>query len=183
MYNKLFRIFTEDKRELSGLYFFAIISSLMQLIMPLGIQSIVSYVMGGFISTSIVILILIVIFSVVADGALHIEQMKLIERIQQKVYVRYANLYANKLKSLDLLAAEKYNLSERYNTYLEISILQKGVTKLLLEIPVAFISIVFGLILLSFYNGFFCPIWSYLISFCCRYNILYRWTWIRIQYC
>ncbi len=165
MYNKLFRIFTEDKRELSGLYFFAIISSLMQLIMPLGIQSIVSYVMGGFISTSIIILVLIIIFSVVADGALHIEQMKLIERIQQKVYVRYSKLYANKLKSLDLEASEKYNLSERYNTYLEISILQKGVTKLLLEIPVAIISIFFGLILLSFYNGFFVLFGLILLAF------------------
>jgi ATP-binding cassette, subfamily B, bacterial len=165
MYRKLFRIFSEDKRELSGLYFFAIVSSLMQLIMPLGIQSIVSYVIGGIISTSIIILVLIIIGSVVADGALHVEQMKLIERIQQKVYVRYAKLYANKLKTLDLEASEKYNLSERYNTYLEISILQKGVTKLLLEIPVAIISIFFGLILLSFYNGFFVLFGLILLAF------------------
>jgi ATP-binding cassette, subfamily B, bacterial len=155
MYKKLFQIFSDDKRELSGLYFFAILSGIVQLILPLGIQSIVSYVMGGFISTSIVVLIIIVLMSVIADGALHIEQMKLIERIQQKVYVRYSKNYSNKLKTLDLFASEKYNLPERYNTYLEISILQKGVTKLLLEIPVAIISIIFGLILLSFYNGFF----------------------------
>jgi ATP-binding cassette, subfamily B, bacterial len=155
MYKKLFRIFSEDRRELSGLYFFAILSGIMQLILPLGIQSIVSYVMGGFVSTSIIILVVLVLLSVAADGTLHIEQMKLIERIQQKLYVRYAKLFANKLKHLDLYEAEKYNLPETYNTFIEISILQKGSAKLLLEIPVALVSIVFGLMLLSFYNGFF----------------------------
>jgi ATP-binding cassette, subfamily B, bacterial len=165
MYKKLFRIFSEDRRELSGLYFFAILSGIMQLILPLGIQSIVSYVMGGFISTSIIILVLLVLLSVAADGVLHIEQMKLIERIQQKLYVRFAKLFANKLKSLDLFEAEKYNLPETYNTFMEISILQKGSTKLLLEIPVALVSIVFGLMLLSFYNGFFVLFGIVLLAF------------------
>jgi ATP-binding cassette, subfamily B, bacterial len=165
MYKKLFRIFSEDRRELSGLYFFAILSGIMQLILPLGIQSIVSYVMGGFISTSIIILVILVLLSVAADGTLKIEQMKLIERIQQKLYVRYSKLYANKLKSIDLYEAEKYNLPETYNTFIEISILQKGSTKLLLEIPVALVSIVFGLTLLSFYNGFFVLFGIVLLTF------------------
>ncbi len=165
MYKKLFRIFSEDRRELSGLYFFAILSGIMQLILPLGIQSIVSYVMGGFISTSIIILVALVLFSVAADGTLHIEQMKLIERVQQKLYVRYSKLFATKLKTLDLYEAEKYNLPETYNTFMEISILQKGSTKLLLEIPVALVSIVFGLTLLSFYNGFFVLFGIVLLTF------------------
>jgi len=56
------------------------------------------------------------------------------------------------------LIAEKLNnnhLPELMNRFFEIISLQKGLSKILLDIPLAVIQIVFGLVLLSFYNSTF----------------------------
>ena len=88
--NNLFKsissILKNDKEEISSIYLFAIIGGLVQLIMPLGIQSIIGFLMGGSYSTSLVLLIVVVIASVWADGYLQISKLKIIERIQQKLF-------------------------------------------------------------------------------------------------
>ena len=61
---RLFQILRLDKKDISALYIFAILSGLVQLAMPLGIQTIISFVMAGSVSTSIIILIFLVVLAV-----------------------------------------------------------------------------------------------------------------------
>lgn len=144
-----------EKQEIYAIYFYAIMSSVVQLSLPLGIQSIISFVLGGAMSTSLVLLIIFVVFGTFISGLLQVNQMKIIEKIQQQLYVRYAFLYTDTLPNVDLQASEKFYLPELVNRYFDIMSLQKGISKLLLDVPAAIIQILVGLILLSLYHPSF----------------------------
>lgn len=152
---KFFELLRFQKGEISSIYFYAILNGLVQLSLPLGIQSIISFVLGGAISTSLVLLITLVLAGVFITGLLQVNQMKLIEKIQQQLFVRYSFQYAHVIPNFNLRAVDRYYLPELVNRFFDTIPLQKSISKLLLDIPGASIQILFGIILLSFYHPAF----------------------------
>ncbi len=152
---KMMEVLQYEKSEITSIYFYAILSGLVQLSLPLGIQSIISFVIGGSISTSLIVLILLVIAGVVITGLLQVNKMKLIEKIEQQLFVRYSFKYAFSIPKLDLQSINGYYLPELSNRFFDTVSLQKGISKILLDIPAAMIQILFGLLLLSFYHPIF----------------------------
>ena len=144
-----------DKRDISSLYFYAILAAIIQLSLPLGVQSIINFVMFNTASTSLIVLISLVILGVFLSGYLQVNQMKLTEKIQQKIFVRYAFAFAETLPKIELQATEGYYMPELTNRFFDTMNLQKGLSKLLLGVPMAFIQILFGILLLSFYHPVF----------------------------
>ena len=144
-----------EKSEIWSIYFYAILNGLILLSVPLGIQSIVGFVMGASFRASIYVLIVLVVVAVLASGLMQINQMKIIEKIQQRIFVRYAFSYAATIPKLDLKKADGIYLPEMINRFLDTTALQKSLSKILLEIPTASIQICFGLLLLSFYHPVF----------------------------
>lgn len=152
---RLFGLLKTDKEEIFSVYFYAILNGLIQLSLPLGIQAIIGFVLGGSISTSLIVLIFFVIAGVFLNGLLQVNQMKLIEKIQQKIFARYSFDFASRLPKLSLQYTDNEYLPELTNRFFEVISLQKGISKLLLEIPTATIQIIFGIILLCLYHPLF----------------------------
>nr|HNH22974.1 ATP-binding cassette domain-containing protein [Ferruginibacter sp.] len=123
--------------------------------LPLGIQAIVGFVLGASMRASLVVLIVLVVAGVLAAGMMQVNQMKIIEKIQQKLFVRYSLAFADHIPKLDLKKTNSYYLPELVNRFFDVPVLQKSLSKLLLDIPTASIQILFGLILLSFYHPAF----------------------------
>ncbi len=144
-----------EKAEIWSIYFYAILNGLILLSVPLGIQSIVGFVMGASFRASIYVLIFFVIAAVLVSGLMQINQMKIIEKIQQRIFVRFAFAYADTIPRLDLKKADGIYLPELINRFFDTATLQKSLSKILLEIPTATIQIIFGLLLLSFYHPIF----------------------------
>nr|HPN60284.1 ABC transporter transmembrane domain-containing protein [Chitinophagaceae bacterium] len=153
--SRIFRLVKLERKEISAIYFYAILNGLIQLSLPVGVQAIIGFVLGGSMSTSLVILIGLVVAGVFFTGLLQVGQMQLIEKIQQNIFVRYSFELADRIPRLDLKKTDAYYIPELVNRFFEIPALQKGLAKLLLDIPTATIQIVFGLILLSFYHPAF----------------------------
>jgi len=153
--SRIFRLVKLERKEISAIYFYAILNGLIQLSLPVGVQAIIGFVLGGSMSTSLVILIGLVVAGVFFTGLLQVGQMQLIEKIQQNIFVRYSFELADRIPRLDLKKTDAYYIPELVNRFFEIPSLQKGLAKLLLDIPTATIQIVFGLILLSFYHPAF----------------------------
>lgn len=153
--SRILRLVRLEKEEISGIYFHAILNGLIQLSVPVGVQAIIGFVLGGAMSASLVILITLVVVGVLFNGMLQIGQMRLIEKVQQKIFVRYSYSLADRIPRLDLKAADGFYLPELMNRFFEVPTLQKSLAKLLLDIPSATIQILFGLILLSFYHPAF----------------------------
>jgi len=163
-FGKFREILKYEKSEISSIYFYAILSGLVQLSLPLGIQSIISFVLGGAISTSLVLLIIFVIAGVFIAGLLQVNQLKLIEKIQQQLFVRYSFQYAHTIPRFNLKEVDRYYLPELVNRFFDTVPLQKSISKLLLDVPAASIQIIFGLILLSFYHPVFIVFGVFLLA-------------------
>ena len=152
---RLFNLIVLDKKEITSIYFFAILNGLVQLSLPLGVQAIISFVIGASMVTSIYILITIVVIGVWIVGVLQVNQMKIIERIQQKIFLRNVFEFAEIIPKIDLKKSNNYYLPEKVNRFFDTISIQKGVSKLLLDIPIASIQVIFGILLLSFYHPIF----------------------------
>jgi ABC-type bacteriocin/lantibiotic exporter with double-glycine peptidase domain len=152
---KLFRYITKEKKDVSNIYFYAILNGLVSLSIPLGIQSIISFVMGATMVTSIYLLILFVVLGTFLVGHFRLKVLQIIEKIKQKIFVEFSMAFAEKLPKVNLSETRKYYLPELVNRFFDVQILQKGISKILLEIPTALIQILFGILLLSFYHPWF----------------------------
>lgn len=151
----LFKYITKEKKDVTAIYMYAILSGLVQLSIPLGIQAIVSFVMGATMVTSLYMLIGFVVLGTFLTGYFRVKVMQIIEKIQQKIFVEYAIPFAEKLPKIDLSKNKKYYLPELVNRFFDTQNLQKGISKILLEIPSALIQVLFGILLLSFYHTWF----------------------------
>lgn len=152
---KILELLSLDKKDVSSIYAFAILAGILSLAMPLGIQTIIGFVMAGSLSTSIVILIVLVVAAVLLLGLLQVRQLQVTEKIQQKLFVRYSLEFADRLPRINIEKLDAYYLPELVNRFFDTVSLQKAVEKLLLDVPAAIIQIFFGLILLSMYHPVF----------------------------
>jgi ATP-binding cassette, subfamily B, bacterial len=152
---KFYQILRLDKQDISSIYAFAILGGIVQLSLPLGIQTIISFVMAGSISTSIVILILLVVFGTFLNGLLQVRQLEIIEKLKQKIFLRYGLEFSDRLPKLDTEKLDKYYLPELVNRFFDTISLQKGLDKLLLDLPGAIVQTLLGLLLLAFYHPIF----------------------------
>ncbi len=152
---KLHRLIMTDKRDAGSVYFFAIAGGLISLSLPLGIQTIISFVMAARLSTSIVILIAIVIVGVFLNGLMQVRQIQVIERIRQKIFTRYSLEFSYRIPQISPQQMDDYYLPEVVNRFFDIPALAKSIEKIMLDIPASVIQIVFGLIILSFYHPVF----------------------------
>ena len=152
---KLHRLIMTDKKDATSVYFFAVAGGLISLTLPLGIQTIISYVMAAKLSTSIVILIAIVIAGVFLNGFMQVRQLQVIERIRQKIFTRYSLEFSYKIPQISPQQMDDYYLPEVVNRFFDIPSLAKSMEKIMLDIPASVIQILFGLIILAFYHPVF----------------------------
>jgi ATP-binding cassette subfamily B protein len=154
-FSRLFQLIQSEKKEISSIYFYAILSGLVQLSVPLGIQAIIGFVLGASMVTSIFVLIILVVFGVLLVGVFQLNQMKIIEKIQQKIFAKNAIAFAEKIPRFDLKKIDNLYLPETVNKFFDTLNVQKGLSKILLDIPTSSIQIIFGLLLLCFYHPIF----------------------------
>lgn len=152
---RFFNLIKADRKDIGRIYIFAALSGLINLTLPLGIQAIITYLSGGMISTSWVLLVSLVIFGVLLAGFMQVMQLSLSETIQQKIFQRSAFEFAIRIPRINLEQVASKYAPELINRFFDTLALQKGLSKILLDIGTASLQIIFGLILLSFYHPFF----------------------------
>ena len=145
----------EDKSEITRIYTYAVFYGLVNLSIPLGIQSIVNLIQGGQVSTSWIVLVAIVVAGVIFSGILQLLQLRIIEDMQQKLFVRSAFEFTFRIPKIKSEAIDKYNAPELMNRFFDTLSIQKGLSKILIDFSTATLQVLFGLVLLSFYHPFF----------------------------
>jgi ABC-type bacteriocin/lantibiotic exporter with double-glycine peptidase domain len=153
--SRLWNLLRDERSDIFSIYFFAMMGGLVQLSIPVGVQSIIGFVLAGTLSASLVVLVTVIVAGVFFTGIMQINQMKVIESIQQKIFLKYAYAFADRIPKLDLKKIDGFYLPELVNRFFDTGNLQKSISKLLLDLPVATIQIIFGLALLSFYHSLF----------------------------
>lgn len=152
---KLGRLLQSHKKEIGHILIYGVIAGLISLSLPLGVQSIIGYVSGGQIVTSVVVLIVFIVVGLLISGSMQYMQLYISEHIQQKIFVHRTFGIAEKIPRVNVEALYGKNPREIMNRFFEIVTLQKGTSVLLLELSAAGLQILFGILLISFYHPVF----------------------------
>lgn len=144
-----------ERSELYSIYSFAIFNGLINLTIPLGIQSIINLIGGGIVSSSWLILVFVVIIGVALSGVLQVYQLSVNENLQQKIFSKSAFEFAFRIPRLKTESIEKYYIPEMVMRFFETVTIQKGLSKILIDFSTASLQVLFGLILLSIYHPSF----------------------------
>lgn len=144
-----------DKRDVLQTFYYAIFAGLVSLSLPLGIQAIINLIQGAQISTSWIILVVLVTGGVAFAGILQLMQIRIIENLQQKIFTRASFEFTYRFPKIKMSELRDYYPPELANRFFDTLNVQKGVSKVLLDVPAALLQIIFGLLLLSFYHPFF----------------------------
>jgi ABC-type bacteriocin/lantibiotic exporter with double-glycine peptidase domain len=152
---RFFNFLKPDSSEIKNIYMFAILSGILSLGLPLGIQMIINFIQLGQISASWMVLVLLVSLAIGFSGILTIYQLRITENLQQRIFTRSTFEFAARIPQMKLLETIKLNAGDLTNRFFDTVTLQKGLSKLLIDFTAASLQIVFGLVLLSFYHSFF----------------------------
>jgi ABC-type bacteriocin/lantibiotic exporter with double-glycine peptidase domain len=144
-----------EKKDLLQVIYYAIFSGLISLTLPLGIQAIINLIQGAQVSTSWVVLVVLVTLGVVFVGILQLMQMRIIETVQQRIFMRASFEFTYRFPKIKMNELRNYYPPELANRFFDVLTVQKGLAKLLIDVPTAVLQVVFALILLSFYHPFF----------------------------
>lgn len=147
----IYQWFFNERLTLYRIYALAALQGAMYLIVPLGIQGIITYTMAGRFSASLILIAIITILAVLFIGLFQIWQMRINETLHEKIFASLSNKISSFLRSTNPDA----QVVTKLNHFFEVVTLQKGITKILLEFSFAVISLVFGLIILPAYSSWF----------------------------
>jgi ABC-type bacteriocin/lantibiotic exporter with double-glycine peptidase domain len=152
---RFIHLLSTEKREIWYIFIYAILTGIISLSLPLGVQSLIGFVSSGQIVTSVIILMIFIILGVLITGGLQIMQLSLVEHLQQRLFVKTAFEFAYRITYVHPESVLNQYPPELVNRFFDVLTVQKGLSKLLLEFSAAMLQILFGLILLSFYHPYF----------------------------
>lgn len=171
--DRTFALLAREKREILTIFFYATLAGGLSLILPLAVGGIVQLVQGRLFLQPVIVLISFVILGTIVAGVLQIGILRVVERIQQRLFARMALEFAFRVPRMKYAASLEQNLPEQMNRLFEAVAIQKGMQKLLIDVPTALLTVMFGLILLTVYSPWF-SLFAVVVLF-----ILYliiRWT-------
>jgi len=154
-FRKLIELLKPINKHINQIYVLAILQGIFYLMVPLGIQAIVTYTMAGEMSSSLILLSILTILCVAFIGVFQLWQVRISETIQQSLLVYVGVKFSEKLQKMNINTFKSENIPGKVNYFFDILSLQKGLSKILLDVTFALISIVFGLLILSAYSAAF----------------------------
>jgi len=141
-----------EKINIYYIYVYSFVIGIINLTLPLGIQAIIGRISGGLLFDGVIVLITFVIIGIIIAGGLQIMQIYLVEILQRRIFARAAFEFAFRIPRIKTEALLKSHPPELMNRFFDVITLQKGFSKILLDLTTAALQIIFGLLLLSFYN-------------------------------
>lgn len=161
---RLLQLLGREKGDIGIVYFYATLTGLFSLALPLGVQAIVQLVSSGQLLQPVAILITFVVLGTLASGVLQLMQLQVVEVLQQRIFARLAFEFTFRVPRMRLELLQGADLPELMNRFFEVLSIQKSLSKLLTETTTALLQVIFGLILLTFYHPYFTLFGLFLIA-------------------
>jgi len=154
-WQRLTRLLDTERSTIRYIIFYAVLTGLISMSLPLGTQAVFNLVSTGAVFSSTYILVAVVVGGVLLGGLLLVGQMTLVEAIEQRIFAKAAIEYAYRLPRIKAEALHGQNPQELVNRFFDILTIQKGLTKLLVDVMFAVLQILMGVIILAFYHPIF----------------------------
>lgn len=162
-FRRLIGLLEPERKDVIYLYLFALVRGVIMLTLPLGIQAIINLIGGGQVATSWGVLIGFVSIGILFTGVLQVMELKVSEHLQQRIFARSALEFAYRMPRVSNAAIQGRYLPELVNRFFDTLTVQKGLNKVLIDVPVSALQIILGLVLLAFYHPFFIGFGFFLI--------------------
>ena len=155
VWERFYGLLKLERPDILQIFYYALFAGVLSLSLPLGVQSIVNLIQGAQISSSWIILVALVTLGVVFAGILQVMQMRIIETLQQRIFTRSSFELSYRFPKINMKELRNHYPPELANRFFDTISIQKGLSKILIDVPTALIQILFALSLLSFYHPFF----------------------------
>lgn len=163
-FKRFYNLLKLDKRDVYQIIFYAAFAGLVNLSLPLGVQAIINFIQSGQVSVSWIVLVFVVTIGVGFAGMLTVMQLRILENLQQRIFVRSSFEFAYRMPLIKFKELYEKYAPEQANRFFDTLNVQKGAAKLLLDFSTAFLQVGFGIILLAFYHSFFLVIGLLLVG-------------------
>lgn len=163
-FKRFYNLLKLDKRDVYQIIFYAAFAGLVNLSLPLGVQAIINFIQSGQVSVSWIVLVVVVTIGVGFSGILTVMQLRILENLQQRIFVRSSFEFAYRMPLIKFKELYQKYAPEQANRFFDTLMVQKGAAKLLLDFSASFLQVGFGIILLAFYHSFFLIIGLLLVS-------------------
>ena len=152
---RFWRLLSPDRRDIGYIYLYAVLIGIISLAGPLGVQAIINLIAGGDFNASLVVLSIVVTVAAAFVGVLKVMQTVIAESLQRRTFTRAALEFAYRLPRIRAEALKDSYPPELVNRFFDVVNIQKGLPKILLDFSGAVMQIIFGIVLIAFYNTFF----------------------------
>lgn len=153
--SKFLRLLIRERKDISYILIYAIVAGGLSLTLPLGVQTIINFVMSGSIMDTMILMMVAVVLGTLMTGGLQILQLILVETLQQRFFARTAFEFAYRIPRIKMESYGKYYPPELMNRFFDVVNVQKGFAKMFTEFAAAILQAVFGLLLLALYHPIF----------------------------
>jgi putative ABC transport system ATP-binding protein len=144
--------FKLESHEIKILTIYGTAVGIVSLIVPISVQTLVNTIAFGSLLQPILVLALIVLGFLILSGMLRMAELQTQERIQIRLFVRTALQLATRLSDISINTLQTNKVTTLINRFLEISLIQKSYSYLLLEGISLALRLVISLLLLSLYH-------------------------------
>ena len=146
---RFWNLLGQYKKQVRLVYFYAFISGIVSLTIPLAIKPVISFLQSGEVSSSWIFLTMLVLSGVAFSGFIQVLQLRVVENIQQDIFVRSSFDFAfrlPKIKHIDLNNVHNPELVNRFFDFIFNIIFQETKGLIALHEPQVKLSI--GLVLI-----------------------------------
>ena len=154
-WQRLTRMLDTERKTIRHIIWYAVVAGVVSLSLPLGTQAVFNLVSTGAVFGSTYLLIGVVVGGVLLAGVLLIGQLTLVEAIEQRLFAKAAIEFAYRLPRIRPEALDGQRPAELMNRFFEVLTVQKGLTKLLIDLMFAGMQILFAALVLAFYHPVF----------------------------
>lgn len=168
IYKTLSELLKLEKYFIRKVILLSSLAGLFSLAIPVGVQLLLTFVTAQEVRPGMFAILLLILFFVWLNGSLQIRLMKEGEDVEQRLFVQLAFTYLGRILNQD----PQSNDRSFAKYFIEISYLQKGFSKLFIDLLFASLQLTFGLLLISFYHPIF---FLFGLSFVISFIFLLRW--------
>lgn len=152
---RFWRYIKSEKKDIWIIYVYALVVGLIGLSLPLGIQAVIQMISGGVLYDTAILIIILVLLGVAATGGLQVMQIYMVEVLQRRLFAKATFEFAYRLPRIKADELQGSYTPEVVNRFFDVVLLQKGISKILIELTAALLQVLFGLLLLAIYHPSF----------------------------
>jgi ABC-type bacteriocin/lantibiotic exporter with double-glycine peptidase domain len=149
---RLIHLLRLENEGISIVFVYAVGIGLASLAAPIGVQMLVSAIAFGGLVQPIAILSLLVLVALAFAAVLRATQTWVVERLQQRLFVRVAADLADRLPHVAVSSFDKRYGPELVNRFFDVLTIQKGAATFLLDGIFVALQMIVGVILLTLYH-------------------------------